>query len=370
MSLSERWRKHLGELRLQGRLRTLQTANGVDFSSNDDLGYGKVHLAAAAVLPRSGTASRLLRGQHPVWDEVEAALAQWQRAEAALLFSSGYLANIGLLSTVIRPGDWVASDARNHASIIDGLRLCKAERFVYEHDDLQLLEGGLRQAQRRRGPDGALFIVTESLFSMDGDPAPLAALGALARQYDAHLIVDEAHATGCYGKRGRGLVGAGHFAGDVLATVHTGGKALAVPGAFVCGSALLREYLVNRCRQFIYTTALPPAVGAWWLDAVERTIRDDEGRERLHHNARLFREALRERGVRTPGESYIVPLVLGDDDRAVRAAAQLQEAGFDIRAIRPPTVPEGTARLRVSIHADHDEATLRRAAAAIAEVVS
>jgi 8-amino-7-oxononanoate synthase len=368
MSLSDRWRKHLDELRSQGRLRTLRTANGVDFSSNDYLGYGTLRLTAAAELSRSGAASRLLRGQHPVWDEVEAALAQWQRAEAALVFSSGYLANLGLLRTVIRPGDWVASDARNHASIIDGLRLAKGQRFVYR--SLGGLDQALDRARRRGLPGRELFIVTESLFSMDGVPAPLESLVDLARRHKAHLIVDEAHATGCSGKRGRGLVGAGHFTGDVLATVHTGGKALGVPGAFVCGSAVLRDYLVNRCRQFIYTTALPPAVGAWWLDAIERVIGDDEGRERLHANAGLFREALAERGVRAPGESYIVPIVLGDDARAVAAAARLQAAGFDIRAIRPPTVPDGTARLRVSIHADHDDATLRRAAAAVAEVAS
>jgi 7-keto-8-aminopelargonate synthetase-like enzyme len=416
MSLSERWSGVLGELRALDRHRELTLPSGVDFSSNDYLGYGAGRLRplppllwyglptvprdVTGGLPglletygqgsgtvgrpchnevgrpchnevgRSGMASRLLRGQHPIWDEVESALARWHGAETALMFTSGYVANEGLLATVIEPHDWVASDQFNHASVIDGLRLSKAERHIYRHCDLNHLEDGLHEAARRRGPRRELFVVTESLFGMEGDVAPLEDLQRLASRHGAHLIVDEAHATGCLGPDGSGLVDAAGLRGGVLATVHTGGKALGVCGAYVCGSAQLRELLVNRCRQFVFTTALPPAIGAWWLEALVRVAADHQGRDLLHQAARVFRGALAERGVPALGERYIVPVTLGADGRTVNAARRLRTAGWDIRAIRPPTVPIGTARLRISIHADHDRELLLRAAAAIAEVLS
>jgi 8-amino-7-oxononanoate synthase len=370
MSLEERWSRQLDELRGQGRLRTLRIGQGVDFASNDYLGYAaRIQPEVPAIGPllsRSGSASRLLRGQHALWDQVETALARWHGAEAALVFNSGYTANQGLLATVIERGDWVASDALNHASVIDGLRLSGGQRYVYRHRDLGDLESGLRAA-----PAGATrFVVTESLFSMDGDVAPLADLVRLAQEHAAHVVVDEAHATGCFGPQGSGLVDQLGLRGRVLATVHTGGKALGVPGAYVCGSDLLKQILINRCRHFIFTTALPPLVASWWLDTLGRVRHDDEGRARLHANALLFRGALRENGIDAPGDHYIVPVLLGDDRRATVAAERLQQRGFDIRAIRPPTVPIGTSRLRVSIHADHDPDILKRAAAAVAEAAS
>jgi 8-amino-7-oxononanoate synthase len=284
------------------------------------------------------------------------------------VMTSGYVANQGLLATLIEKSDVVLSDACNHASIIDGIRLAGAERHIFGHRDLAHLERLLLSlpAERRAAE---VFIVTESLFSMEGDVAPLAALVELAERHGAHVIVDEAHATGCFGPEGSGLVDAASLRSRVLATVHTGGKALGVPGAYVCGSALLKEWLINRCRHLLFTTALPPVVGSWWLEALARVRRDEAGRQRLHANVRLIREALTDGGIETQGDHYLVPIVLGDDCRALDAATQLQRAGFDIRAIRPPTVPEGTARLRVSIHADHDADTLRRLAAAIAEVM-
>jgi 8-amino-7-oxononanoate synthase len=370
MSLFARWEATLGRLRAEGRHRELAGPHGVDFSSNDYLGYGKVaHPSAAAGLSRSGTASRLLRGQQPIWDEVEAELAAWHGAGVALVLTSGYIANEGLLSTVIEPADWVASDALNHASIIDGLRLAKAERFIYRHLDLSHLEDGLRAAARQRRPERQLFIVTESLFGMDGDVAPPAEVVALARRYGAYVIVDEAHATGCFGATGSGLVDAAGLRGAVLATVHTGGKALGVPGAYVCGPPPLRDLLVNRCRHFMFTTALPPLVGAWWLEALERVRADGAARQRLHDNAALFRGELRRRGVSAPGAEFIVPVLVGDDGRAVELARRLHAAGHDIRAIRPPTVPPGTSRLRIAVHADHSREELMACAAAVAEVL-
>lgn len=372
MSLSQRWLTRLTTLRAQGRLRTLQTPRGIDFSSNDYLGYGKLlHDAPRQPLSRSGAASRLLRGQDSIWNEVESQLARWHGAEAALVMTSGYVANQGLLSTVIEPEDWVASDSLNHASIIDGLRLTGAQRCVFPHRDLKALACELDRATKLRGAQAAeLFIVTEALFSMDGDLAPLPELIELAERYGAHVLVDEAHTTGCLGPEGSGLVDALGLRSRVLATVHTGGKALGVPGAYVCGMGLLKELLINRCRHFVFTTALPPLVGAWWLEALACVRQDQDGRQRLHGNAQLFRAALQARGLQAPGEHYIVPVVLGEDSRAVQAAARLQAAGFDIRAIRPPTVPENMSRLRISIHADHDGDVLRAAAAAVAEAAS
>ena len=371
MRLTDRWSAILDELRRQGRYRELRLPGGVDLTSNDYLGYGSGRAwSADPALPRCGMGSRLLRGHHPIWEEVEAALARWHGAEAAVMMTSGYAANEGLLATVIEPGDWVASDRLNHASIIDGLRLAGMERFIYRHLDLDHLESGLRAASRSSTPQRELFVVTESLFGMDGDVAPLRPLVQLAERYGAHVIVDEAHSTGCFGPAGSGCVDAAGLRGDVLATVHTGGKALGVCGAYVCGSTRLRELLINRCRHFIFTTALPPTIGAWWLEALARVQPDHAGRADLHRAAAVLRAELARHGVPVVGTHYIVPVMLGSDGRAADAASRLGAAGWDIRAVRPPSVPPGTARLRISVHADHSPQTLVSAAAAVAEEVT
>jgi 7-keto-8-aminopelargonate synthetase-like enzyme len=279
-----------------------------------------------------------------------------------LVMNSGYVANEGLLSTIIETTDWVASDECNHASIIDGLRLCRAEKFVFAHNDLNQLAGGLARVAQLRPRDRQLFIVTESLFSMEGDRAPLLELAALAQRYGAHLIVDEAHATGCFGATGSGLVDGLGLRDRVLATVHTGGKALGVPGAYVCGSRQLKEILTNRCRQLIFTTALSPLIAHWWLDAQAQVQQDEAGRFQLRENTRRFRELLAASGITALGQDYIIPLILGPDRAAVQAAARLQKQGYDIRAVRPPTVPAGTSRLRISVHAHHDMDTLENVA--------
>lgn len=361
-SLDQRLQHQLTALKAEGRYRSLRAPAGLDFSSNDYLGLGKCsrpESGAAPGLARTGAASRLLRGHHALWDEVENTLAAWHQTEAALIFTSGYVANEGLLSTVVGAEDVVFSDQANHASIIDGLRLSRARRVVFRHNDLDHLEECLRNGGKQRGPGQQFFIVTESLFGMDGDRAPLVAIMDLAERHAAHLIVDEAHATGCFGRCGAGLVDELGLRPRVLATVHTGGKAIGVPGAYVACAGLLRDYLINRCRHFIFTTALPPRIAAWWLDAVERVQAAADLRVRLHENARRFRAALAERGLRCPGADFIVPVPIGPDTEAVAAAQRLQDQGYDIRAIRPPTVAPGTSRLRVSIHADHEPATLR-----------
>jgi 8-amino-7-oxononanoate synthase len=369
MSLTDRWRLELDRLRLEGRHRSLQTPAGLDFSSNDYLGYSQ-RIWPASELPRSGTASRLLRGHAPIWDQVETKLAAWHQAEGAIVLSSGYAANEGLLSTVISSTDTVFSDQYNHASIIDGLRLSKAEKVVFAHIDLNELETLLRQRKLRRAAHQAWFIVTESLFGMEGDVAPLGELAGLAQRYQAHLIVDEAHATGCFGPTGSGLVDALGLRDRVLASVHTGGKALAVPGAYIVGSRLLKELLVNRCRHLIYTTALPPQLGAWWLDTLELVANDETTRLALRERVRFFRKELSRRRVAVGGSHYIATVILGTDADAVTAAQQLQNAGYDIRAIRPPTVRQGTARLRISLHADHVQDVLLELVKELASLVA
>lgn len=364
LGLSERWRAELEQLREQGRYRALRQAAGIDFSSNDYLGYSK-RVWPASDLSRSGTASRLLRGQQPIWDEVETRLADWHRTESALMMSSGYAANEGLLSTIVAAGDTAFSDQHNHASIIDGLRLSKAEKIVFPHNDANQLEALMRRKVATRTSQQAWFVVTESLFGMEGDTAPLRELADLAERYRAHLIVDEAHATGCFGLFGSGLVDALNLRERVLATVHTGGKALAVPGAYIAGSRVLKDVLVNRCRHLIFTTALPPQIGAWWLDALKIVSADDAVRRALRERCEVFRKECDVRKITVGGMHYIATLMLGTDAAAVQAARTLQDTGFDVRAIRPPTVPTGTARLRIAIHADHQPDELRHLAAAL-----
>ncbi|HEX3152167.1 MAG TPA: 8-amino-7-oxononanoate synthase [Gemmataceae bacterium] len=370
MSVFDRWTSALDQLRAQGRFRQFALPSGIDFTSNDYLGYATKPNSIADDLPRSGIASRLLRGHHAIWEEVESSLADWHGAETVLMMTSGYTANEGLISTLMEPGDWAASDELNHACIVDGLRLARCRRFVFRHNDLNHLEDGLKAESAKNEPGRERFVITESLFSMDGDRAPLKEIAILCDRYGAYLIVDEAHSTGCYGSTGSGCVDAADVRDCLLASVHTGGKALALPGAYIAGSRLLKEYLINRCRHLIFTTAMPPAVGAWWKAGLARVQHDPESRERLHANAAFFRSELTRHAVAARGNEYVVPVVVGDDPRAVAAAARIREQGFDVRAIRPPSVPQGTARLRISIHADHEPPTLATLAAAIADALN
>ncbi len=357
MGLIDRWKTTLNTLKSQDRYRNIRVGEGIDFTSNDYLGYGHgrcpISIEEQADLPVTGMGSRLLRGHHPIWEQVETQLAQWHKAESVLMMTSGFTANEGLLTTVIEPGDWVAADERCHASIYEALRICRPRKYIFKHNDINHLADGLKKEAQTRTAGREMFIVTESIFSMDGDLAPLQDIAELAERYGAHLIVDEAHSTGCYGPNGSGLVDALHLRSRVLATVHTGGKALGLCGAYICGSHLLKEYLVNRCRHLIFTTALPPLLGAYWCKGIQRVISDNLGRESLFHNVELFRSLLHGSGWDIRGKSYIVPIVVGEDSKAVRLAQKLWLRGWDIRAIRPPSVPEYSARLRISLHADH-----------------
>ena len=349
-----RLQQELAALESQSQLRKLELITGVNLSSNDYLGLSndprikqalQTHLRELDQIASTG--SRLLSGNCALWEQTESELAEFVGSEAALFFGSGYAANVGLLSAVLRPDDIVFSDSSNHASLIDGIRLSRARRIIVPHLDLNFLEDALRESE---GDRCERFIVMESVFSMEGDRAPLHDLAGLADRYGASLIVDEAHATGVFGPQGRGLVAeAGRFP-SLLATVHTCGKALAAAGAFVACSETLKQYLVNRARTFIFSTALPPFLTAQVRAALRVVVQADAERERLTRLADYLRRRLRDAGFDVgPSDSQIVPVILGSNDCALNFAHELARAGFAAKAIRPPTVPPGTARLRISL---------------------
>lgn len=341
----------------------------LDLSSNDYLGLSchptVVDAAARAARRRSGaTASRLIVGTDGRYAALEEKLADFQGTEAALVFGSGYLANVGAISCLVGPEDAVLSDSLNHASIIDGCRLSRAAIHRYEHRDLDQLEAMLRRAEqagaRRK------LIVTETVFSMSGDVAPLAEIVELKERYGAALLVDEAHADGVFGPRGEGYAHELGVAEQVDLHLGTFGKAFGAYGAYVAGSSLWIDYLTNAARSFVFTTSLPPAViGA--VDAALEVIRDADGlRATLLENAARFRSRLQALGLETCGSStQIVPLVIGESETALAVSQALEAAGVLVVAIRPPTVPRRTARLRFSVTALHGRADLDRALEAI-----
>ena len=368
--LSRRIDAGLAGLASRDQLRRLGVIPGVNLCSNDYLGLSTdprlrdaVSAALAAGIPVASTGSRLLSGNAEIWEELESQVARFMGSEAALYFNSGYSANLGLLSALIRPDDVVFSDAANHASIIDGLRLAGARKVIFPHRDMDSLERELRQDFSGQGFSGIgqKFIVTESIFSMDGDRAPIPDLLTLAEKYRAELIVDEAHATGVIGPQGRGLVADCGLSDRVLVTVHPCGKALASMGCFVCCSEKLKQYLVNHARTFIFSTALPPYMAAQTRAAIRIVATADRERNDLAALAAFLRDKLREAGFDIgTGDTQIVPIFLGDNERAVRFSTLLNEAGFGVRPIRPPSVPVGTSRLRLSLNAKLSAALLAR----------
>ena len=345
----------LSALREADQYRGLTTSSGIPLGSNDYLGLAThprlkqaIQHALEEDLRVASTGSRLLSGNHERWEQLESEFASWVEAEEAVYFPSGYAANIGLLSSVLTRDDTVFSDAANHASLIDGIRLSRAKRVVFPHGDLNFLEDALR----RDSGTGKRVIVVESIFSMEGDHAPLADLVALCETFDAYLIVDEAHSTAVEGIAGRGPIHVLVRSERVLATVHPCGKALASMGAFIAGSKTLREFLINRSRTFIFSTALPPYCAAHVSEALSLARRAHKERTHLHQLSEYLLRGLRAAGFDTGrSNSQIVPVILGTNDAAIRFAAALSEAGFAVRPIRPPTVPPGSSRLRLSLNA-------------------
>jgi len=352
------WREELKQglraLEARGLRRSLAEIHGVNFCSNDYLGlaeHPKLHEAAIAAVTQArkvgGTGSRLLSGQTEQWRTLEEEFARFAGTEGALFFSSGYAANVGLLASLVGKDDVVYSDVLNHASLIDGMRLSGARKVIYPHLDLGALEDALRE---EAGAPWRKVIITESVFSMDGDVAPLKEIAGLADKYGAAIILDEAHSTGVMGPQGRGLAAEAGIVPQLLAVVHTCGKALGCAGAFVCGPAELKEHLINHARTFIFSTALPPYFARQIGAAVGLAAGMDKERRDLQERAGRFRNALRAEGFDIAGSaSQIVPVVFGKIDQTLDAAEHLQQDGFAVRAIRPPTVPEGKARLRLSL---------------------
>jgi glycine C-acetyltransferase/8-amino-7-oxononanoate synthase len=375
--------ERLEELRGSGLHRRLRLVGGAQgprveldgrpvllLCSNNYLGladHPRVRAAAAEAAMRWGAgagASRLISGNMEPHRNLERRLAAFKGYEAALLFGSGYLANTGVVAALAGRGEVVLSDELNHASIIDGCRLSRAETFVYRHRDVEHLDWCLKRAGER-----ASLIVTDGVFSMDGDVAPIEELVRLARQHRCRLMVDEAHATGALGPSGRGSVAAAGMSGEVDVVVGTLGKALGSYGAYVCAEAELVDYLVNTARPFIFSTAPPPPALAAAGAALELVEADDGPVEALRRNAGALRAALAEQGLAAGSETHIVPLRVGDAGPTMELCERLLEQGIFAQGIRPPTVAEGSCRLRLSVMSSQEAAELREAAARIASTV-
>lgn len=339
--------------------------------SNDYLGLAadpRLIAAAHAALDAAGSgagASRLISGHMRAHAELEATIAAWKGTEAALVFNSGYHANVGTITALVGRGDIVYSDALNHASIIDGCRLSRATVRVYPHADMAALDAMLA-ADAVHG--GRRLVVSDAVFSMDADEAPLAALVEICARHGAWLMLDEAHSAGLLGPEGRGLAADLGLAAQVPIQMGTLGKALGSFGAYVAGSQVLIDWLVNRARSLIYTTALPPAVCAASRAAIEIVRSDDNLRARALANAAALRSALHAQGWRVlPGRVPIVPVIVGDDAATMALAKRLEARGILAVGIRPPTVPEGTARIRVTVTAAHSDADIAAIVAAFGD---
>lgn len=373
-ALLARYDASLRGLARKDRLRTLAPRTGLDFSSNDYLGLAAskrlgeaVAAAIARGTPVGATGSRLLRGNAPEHEQLEADAAAFFGAERALFFGSGYIANFALLTALPQKGDLLVLDELAHASMHEGAQAGRAEARLAAHNDVDAVEDAIT-SWRAEGGMGRVWIAVESLYSMDGDRAPLESLVALADRHEAFILVDEAHATGVWGPDGRGFAAA--FEGrDNIVALHTCGKALGASGALVTAPRALCDYLVNRCRPFIYATAPSPLMAVAAREAL--TILSDEPmrRAQLHGRVAFAGRQLAERCGVAPSGSQIQPFIIGDVGRTMAVAAALQARGFDIRGIRPPTVPEGTARLRISLTLNIGEADISAMVEALVEVL-
>jgi len=344
----------LRALKDDGRLRALKPRGGVDFVSNDYLALASaprmrkaVASALAAGTPIGSGGSRLLRGNCEEHEKLEAEAARFFGAETALFFGGGYVANFALLTTLPQRGDLIVVDSLVHASIHEGVRAGRAAFCESLHNDPQSIADKIRD-WRTEGGTGRVWIVVESIYSMDGDFAPLKELVAIADSYDAFLIVDEAHATGVFGEQGRGLTAP--FEGrENLIVIHTCGKALGAVGAIVMLPRVLRDFMVNRCRPLIFATAPSPLMAVAVQEGLSILQQEPDRQQRLARLVAFTHRELATRGARSPSHSQIVPYIVGDNARAMALAHAMQTRGFDIRGIRPPTVPPGTARLRISL---------------------
>ncbi len=348
----------------QGPVETECQINGkrvINFCSNNYLGLAndpKLKEAAKLGLDQYGTgsgASRLVSGNLDIHHKLEEAIAGFLKTPRAVLFNSGYQANTGIIPAITTPEDAVFSDALNHASIVDGCRLSKATKFTFPHNDISALEDLLRQNRAYRKK----IIIVEGLFSMDGDLSPVAEIVALAKQYNAITMVDEAHAIGVFGKNGRGVCEHLGVENDIDIRMGTFGKALGSFGAFAATGPSIADYLINKTRTFIFSTSLPAATCGANLAAIDLVQKRPALKEKLWANVRFFMEKIKARGLAPfHSPSQIIPIIIGSKDRALRVSKSLFESGIYVRAIRPPTIPVGTSRLRITITAGHSQAHL------------
>jgi 8-amino-7-oxononanoate synthase len=348
----------------QGPTLVLDGREVINFSSNNYLGIANhpaLATAAKEAIDRYGCgsgASRLISGNMALHEELERKLAELKGTEAALVFNSGFQTNTGILPALAGEGDVILSDSLNHASLIDGCRLARAQVVVYAHCDMEQLEHGLKKSPAK----ARKLIVTESLFSMDGDEAPLIGIVELAEKYGAMVMVDEAHATGVYEPNGAGLVAKLALGDRVLVQMGTLGKALGGFGAYVAGSTALRELLINRCRSFIFTTAPPPAVMAMAIAALDLVGKEPERRQALRDNCELLRAGLKSIGYSLGNSrSQVLPLMIGEATQCMKWSEHLLQRGVFAQGIRPPTVPPGTSRLRITLMATHTREHIDRA---------
>jgi 8-amino-7-oxononanoate synthase len=371
--LETRIRQRLEGFELNGLSRRLLPPAGIDLSSNDYLQFAshpilRARMSSAILQEGCGsTGSRLLRGDRSCFSAIEQRFAAFKGTEAALYFSSGYAANLAVLSTFLDDGDVVFFDRLNHASLIDGMRLGKARRILFAHNEVAAFEHYLRTISTA----GQRFLVVESLFSMDGDIAPLKEYAELCKEAGVALIVDEAHAIGLYGDRGTGLIESTGIADDTFLSINPAGKALGLAGAFVAGPQWAIDYLMQRGRTFVFSTAPPPSIAAALGAALDLIGQAPELRHRLHWLTNTLRGMLADQGLDILRDgTQIVPVLVGDNARAVSVAQALQVQGFDVRAIRPPAVPEGSARLRISVNTGLDETILRRFSSSLDRALS
>lgn len=358
----EKIEKLLKERKENNLLRVLSPRNeGLDFSSNDYLGlsnHPRLKEAARIAVDKFGTgssASRLLSGDTPLHHELEDKAARFKGKESALLFNSGYQANVGIISALLGKGDAIFSDKLNHASIIDGMLLSGADIFRFHHNDSVHLEFLLEKHARRFRN---CLIVTETVFSMDGDLAPIGELVKLKEKYNCRIMVDEAHATGIFGKNGTGMAEESVMTERIDFIMGTFSKALGSFGAYLACSEQVKSYLINTCRSFIYSTSLPPSVIAANIESLELVQEEHFRRKELLQNADYFRNELKGLGLEVRGSSQIVPLILGESEKAITLSTRLQERGYRVLPIRPPTVPAGEARLRFSLNYEHSKEML------------
>ncbi|MEI8135569.1 MAG: 8-amino-7-oxononanoate synthase [bacterium] len=361
--VEERLRSELGILEQKNRRREFRITECLDFTSNDYLGLTNSPVIRERAIkdlqsgiPLGSGGSRLLRGNH-IWHEhAEKDFAEFEGVESSLFFSSGYSANMAVLTAIPTRHDLIIYDAMVHASIKEGIHASLAAKKVVEHNSIEAIR---KAASAWSGGD--IFVFVESLYSMDGDEAPLVEIANVCTELGLNLIVDEAHATGLYGKHGRGLVDEKNVREKILLSIHPCGKALASAGAFVCSSAIIKSYLINKARTMIFTTALPPMVPATISEVLREIKRNPSLITKVHHNANYVRKKLRthlKKWIVPEGRSPIIPLIIGDDATSVIVGDEMLKRGVDIRPIRPPTVAEGTARFRITVNAMHEQGEL------------